>query len=112
MHPSAGQLPDQPAVYRAKSQFAFFGAGTHPGYFVEQPLQLGARKVGVQDQPGFLLDQFCVALLLERITAARGSPVLPDDGVGDRLAGLAVPQQRGLALVGDADGKNLRPVRY
>jgi hypothetical protein len=33
-----------------------------------------------------------------------GAAVLPDDGVVDRLAGAAVPQHRGLALVGDADG--------
>ena len=30
--------------------------------------------------------------------------VLPDDGVVDRLAGLAIPDDRRFALVGDADG--------
>ena len=34
----------------------------------------------------------------------RGAPVLPDDGVADRAAVGPVPQHRGLALVGDADG--------
>ena len=32
-----------------------------------------------------------------------GAAVLPDDGVVDRLAGLAIPDDGGLALVGDAD---------
>ena len=32
-----------------------------------------------------------------------GAPVLPDDRVGDRLAGRAIPDDGGLALVGDAD---------
>ena len=40
----------------------------------------------------------------------RGAAVLPDDGVVDRLAGGAVPDTRGLALIGDADaGDVARP---
>ena len=35
---------------------------------------------------------------------AGGAAILPDDRVVDRLAGRAVPDHRGLALVGDADG--------
>ena len=38
----AGEVPDQPAVDRAKSQFAPFGAGPRLGDVIEQPLQLGA----------------------------------------------------------------------
>ena len=37
---------------------------------------------------------------------ARAS-ALPDDGVVDWLSGLAIPQEGGLSLVGDADGSNL-----
>jgi hypothetical protein len=33
--------------------------------------------------------------------------VLPDDGVGDRPAGPAVPQDGGFALVGDADRRDV-----
>ena len=39
----------------------------------------------------------------KRIAEIRGAAVLPDDGVVDRLAGGAVPEHRGLALIGDAD---------
>ncbi len=34
----------------------------------------------------------------------RGAAILPDDGAMHGLAGGAVPHDRGLALVGDADG--------
>jgi len=39
----------------------------------------------------------------------RGAPVLPHDGIGERLAGSALPHDRRLALIGDADrGDRLR----
>src|SRR5580700_762532 len=37
----------------------------------------------------------------------RRAPVLPDDGAMHRATAGAVPQQGGLALVGDADGDNV-----
>ena len=40
--PALGQLPDQPAVHRAKSQIASLGGGAGAGHVVQQPLQLGA----------------------------------------------------------------------
>ena len=44
------------------------------------------------------------AVALHLVAEAGGAAVLPDDGVADRLAGLAVPDDGGFALVGDADG--------
>src|SRR3569832_1523808 len=47
--------------------------------------------------------------LLAQLRAQRLAPaVLPHDGVMDRLAGLALPQQRGLALVRDAQRADVR----
>src|SRR5204862_988673 len=43
------------------------------------------------------------APLLQCLARRRRAPVLPDDRVSDRLAGGAVPDDRRLALVGDAD---------
>ena len=45
-----------------------------------------------------------VPVALQAIAELRGPPILPDDRVVDRPAGLAIPDHRGLALVGDADG--------
>jgi hypothetical protein len=38
------------------------------------------------------------------VASFRGSAVLPDDCVVDRFAGLAIPDDGGLALIGDAHG--------
>ena len=40
---------------------------------------------------------------LQLIAEVGRAPVLPDDRVVDRLAGVAIPHDRRLALVGDAD---------
>ena len=41
------------------------------------------------------------------VAKIRRSPILPHDGVGERFAGGAVPQHRGLALIGNADAREL-----
>ena len=46
---------------------------------------------------------FFGALVEELLCERRGAAVLPDDGVVDGLAGVAVPDDGGLALVGDAE---------
>ena len=43
-----------------------------------------------------------MALLAQLRAGGLGAPVLPDDGMVNRLAGPAVPEHRGFALVGDA----------
>ena len=104
---ATGQLPDQPTVDGAKRQLAALGAHACTRHVVEQPLQLGGGEVGVQHQPGLLLDHGRAPLRTQRITAPRSAPVLPDNRIGHRLPGLAVPQHRGLTLVGDADSVNI-----
>src|ERR1700686_5398618 len=44
---------------------------------------------------------------LEAHTKIRRAPVLPDNGAMHRASGGAVPQQRSLALIGDADRNNV-----
>src|SRR5690606_7159000 len=63
----------------------------------------GAAEVGVDGQPGALAHrplQPCGAQLL---AALGGAAVLPDQRPVQGLAGLRVPGDHGLALVGDAD---------
>ena len=48
----------------------------------------------------------------QAFTEFGGAPALPDDGIVERLAALAVPEHRRLALVGNADRDNLgRPAQ-
>ena len=48
-----------------------------------------------------------MALCFELLAESGGAAILPDDGVVDGLAGCAVPDDGGFALVGDADGGNV-----
>src|SRR5690606_41332467 len=49
---------------------------------------------------------FRLAAFFEVTDDVRALAALPDDGGGDRLARGAIPEDGGLALVGDADGGN------
>ena len=104
MHLAVGEFPHQPAVHGAKGQLAALGCVARAGHVVQQPLQLGAGEVGVHQQARLGLDGGCVAFASQLGAGGLGAPVLPHDGVVHGLAGLAVPQHGGFALVGNAHG--------
>ena len=101
---AAGQVPDQEAVDGPGGQLAGLGPLPGAGDVVEQPGDLGGREVRVEHQAGPLGDPgAAVAVPLAEV----GRPaVLPDDRRADRLAGLPVPDDRRLALIGQADGRD------
>ena len=106
----AGQLPDEPGVHGAERQLAGVGARARARHVVENPADLARGKIGVDEQAGLRLNRVAGAVGLQPLAVVGGAAVLPDDGVVHRLAGLAVPDDRRLALVGDADGGDvLRP---
>ena len=57
MRGAAGELPDEPGVDGAEGQLAGLGPGAGAGDVVEQPGDLGAGEVGVDDQAGLLADE-------------------------------------------------------
>ena len=70
---------------------------------IEQPLQFGGGKIGVQHQARRFLDQWRMSCAAQGIASAGSAPILPDDRRRERLAGQAIPQHHGFALVRDAD---------
>ena len=56
----------------------------------------------------FAIESLAVAGGFQLFTDAIRARVLPDKRVVDRLARMPIPEDRRLALVGDADGGNLR----
>ena len=104
MHVMACQARHQPAVDRAEAQLPLLGATPGPCHVVEDPFDFRGAEVGVDHEPRLLLYHPAVALLAEAVAVFRGAPVLPHDAVVDRLPGVGVPHDGGLALVGDADG--------
>src|SRR5919204_609214 len=96
---SIRQFPEQPGVDGAEREPAGVGARPGFGHMVEQPANLARREVRVDEEAGAVLDHFAGTLGLQPLTILRGSPVLPHDRVVNRLTSVAVPEDRGLALV-------------
>ncbi len=82
-----------------------------PGMSIEQMLDFGAGEIGVDHEAGFLLDELFGASGFETIANGGADTALPDDGVGDGTAGGALPEDGGFALVGNAHGGDVGPVR-
>jgi len=75
-----------------KASFALLGMGAGAGNIVQQPGELGAGEIRVEQKPGLRRDGGLEALIFEFGAERCGATVLPDDGVVQRLAGLAMPQ--------------------
>src|SRR5205823_12624404 len=73
--------------------------------FPDQPLDLGAGEVGVDDEAGALAEQSLVPGLAQLVATGGGAPVLPDDRAVERLPAHRLPGDDGLALVRDADSR-------
>ena len=104
---AAGEPGDHVGVDGAQRQRAVADAGPQPGLVLGQPGVLGAGEVGVQAQPGELGDALLDAVGAQPVADGGGAPVLPHDRRAGRVQGAAVPDDGGLALVGDADAGRL-----
>jgi hypothetical protein len=107
VHRTMGELPDQPAVHRAKGQFAVECLRACAGHMVQNPFELGTGEIGINQQAGAGLNCWRQTAFAQIEAGGFRPAVLPDDGVMNRDASAAVPDHRGFALVGDADGANV-----
>ena len=105
--PAAGQVPDDPRVGVAEHRLAASRRVAHARHVVEDPLDLRARKIGRRRKAGARADHLSLRLR-QRVDDPIGPRVLPDDRVVPGLSGLRVPDDRRLALIGDADGGQVR----
>ena len=74
---------------------------------VQNPPNLQAAEVRGQRQAGQLAEAIWAAFARELRHIVFHPRVLPDDGVVDRDARFAVPDDGGLALIGDAEGRDI-----
>ncbi len=103
---AAGQPPDHPRIDGAAKELAPFGPRPRALDVIQHPGDLGGREIGVQQQARDL-GHFRFRRTQPR-TYVRRAAVLPDDGGVDGPAGRPVPDHHRLALVGEADGGDLR----
>ena len=100
---SSGQVPDQPAVYRSKQQFAGLSSLTRSRHMIQYPADFGSGEVCVYDQAGAFPDEISVSGGFDLIANGGRSAILPDDSRVNGMAGLAIPDHGSLPLVGDAN---------
>ena len=110
MHPAAGEPPQQEAIHGAEGKPALLRRRTRALHVVEQPRDLGGRKIGIEHEPGARRDQRLMSALPQRGAGIRRAAILPNDGIVDGAAGGPLPHNRGLALVGDAEGRDIAGV--
>ena len=108
MDAPAGQIPDKPCVHRAEEQLAALGALSRAGDVVEDPAQLCAGEIGVDQKAGLFADLLFPAIGAQLLAQRRRPAALPDDRVVHGAARFLFPDDRRLALVGDADGGDVR----
>ena len=95
------QVPNEPSIHVAEERIAALCGLAQPIDLIEQPADLGSRKIRRQWQAG-LRPKPVLAPFLGKLTANLVRPhVLPHDGWMERLAGLLIPYHSGLALVRD-----------
>ena len=57
MNFAAGELPEEPSVDGTEREFAAGGAAAGAGDVVEQPGKFRTRKIGIEQQAGFLAEE-------------------------------------------------------
>src|SRR5581483_10084269 len=103
VHATASEPSQQETIDGAEGELACLCGAAGAIDMLEEPGDLAGREIRVEHEPGFGGDAGLKAALAQCCAEIRGAAVLPDDGVVDRLAGGAIPDDCGLALIGDAD---------
>ena len=104
---AARELPNQIAIDVAEGKFASFGEFTGTANVVEDPTDLEAAEIGGEGKTGFISEAVLTTLCGERCDVRFNACVLPHDGVVNDMTSLAIPDNCGFPLVGDADRRKV-----
>ena len=100
---AVGHLPHRPCVHRAEAQPALTGFFRRAGDVLQNPAHLGGGEEGGELQAGLFLYGLPQPGAVQPVTEGGGTVALPHHGVGNRLAGVRVPNADALPLVGHGD---------
>ena len=101
---AGGQIPDQPGIDVAEEQFAVAGTFHGTGYVVEDPADLAPGKVRINYQACLRLHEATIERLLQLIAEVSSPATLPNNRRSNGFAGLLVPDNGRLALIGNPAG--------
>ena len=103
---AARQVVDEPSVDGSEHELAGIGRRAGAVHIVEDPFDLGSREIRIGHEAGLVADNVGHAVRDEGIRDLGRATALPHNGVVHGQTGIAVPHHGGLALVGDADGRD------
>src|SRR5215470_5060016 len=106
---AARELPDEPGIDGPERQLAAGGALGGARDVLEEPAELRAGEVRVEDESRLATDDVFHAARPELVAEGRRAPVLPHDRPVDRATGPPVPEDGRLALVRDAERGDVAP---
>ncbi|MND59745.1 hypothetical protein D3C80_509480 [compost metagenome] len=101
MHLAAGKAMDEPAIDGADTELAPLRRA------LQKPAHFCAGKHGVDRQAGQRHDALGMALFDQFGAVLRRAAALPAEHRAERLAGFAIPDGDGFALVGNGDGRDI-----
>ena len=108
---ASGHVPHHPGIGVPEQELPGLRLLPGPVDVVENPADFRPRKVGGQGETNVRLEPVGALCTSKFVTDPVGAGVLPHDRVVHGFAGGAVPHDRGLTLVRDADRGDLVPVR-
>src|SRR5205814_2768054 len=71
VHLAARELPGEPGVHGAECELAALGAFAQARAVVEQPRELGAREIGIEEEAGLAGEERLEATLSQLVTSRR-----------------------------------------
>src|SRR4030095_2614250 len=107
VHFAVREIPNQPGINGAERELACLRSSARARLFLKNPLELWRAERGVDHQAGFSANERFQTPLLHSVAHGGGPTVLPNDGVPDRIARGAIPNNRCLALISNANGGDI-----
>jgi hypothetical protein len=99
---SSGQPPDHPGIDIAEERFAPAGSLADTSNVIEDPFALWSGVVGSQGETRLGTEAILAAILGQLVADFLGAGILPDDSIVVGITRLWIPDEGGLALVGDS----------